>query len=549
MLQLAKYLVDSGKFPHAKYIDKTAVRVALYRNCELQVKKYADKKQLVLLLFGYARYDIRNWAIKTSDRLATLDVGLTKLRGNPDKAGEGNRIVAKFLTSIDWRCDDSVYCQVCNVCASLEDKLLSEDVLERRIQPERKVSYVPAAEEIWHVLDGMPREVANEAFRFNMFDVLGVARMEIRHSNVLAWLLDPNAEHGFGTGLIRALLARAGMRKLADKIDLGSFVVKREWNHIDLLLKSEREKVIVAIENKIGASEGIKNGESQLKRYSDLIIRLFSNWKLEKNDRLVLIFLTPDGVAPTRGNESWRVVSYRNLIADIEQLYERQRREKGELSNDVDSLIVNYIKTIKRNVLMKIDPELKMTCRKFYIENKKVLDFIFEYGMRLKDDVEEVLLSLAAAGKKIAHDPEVDNATEFTVPALDEFFMGKDGISSLRAYKCFVLGADADSNHVCVAMAFYMTDDEVLNDRVRKFCKLFTGADWKITKTGKFRASMDLPWYGRKGKIGDKNWKDFSLDSGEETLSSAVAAAVSEFVDIGLHRILEVYKKLSNSNS
>lgn len=36
--------------------------------------------------------------------------------------------------------------------------------------------------------------------RFNIFDVLGIARNEIRHSNYLGWLLTPVESHGQGQG-------------------------------------------------------------------------------------------------------------------------------------------------------------------------------------------------------------------------------------------------------------------------------------------------------------------------------------------------------------
>lgn len=39
--------------------------------------------------------------------------------------------------------------------------------------------------------------------KFNLFDVLKVSRNEIRHSNVLAWLLNPNENHGLGDSYIR----------------------------------------------------------------------------------------------------------------------------------------------------------------------------------------------------------------------------------------------------------------------------------------------------------------------------------------------------------
>ncbi len=42
--------------------------------------------------------------------------------------------------------------------------------------------------------------------RFNIFVALGITQQEIRHSNFLGWLLDPNETHGFGNAfLIRFL--------------------------------------------------------------------------------------------------------------------------------------------------------------------------------------------------------------------------------------------------------------------------------------------------------------------------------------------------------
>jgi hypothetical protein len=42
--------------------------------------------------------------------------------------------------------------------------------------------------------------------RFNIFDALRITRAEIRHSNFLAWLLDPAESHGHGTLFLRAIL-------------------------------------------------------------------------------------------------------------------------------------------------------------------------------------------------------------------------------------------------------------------------------------------------------------------------------------------------------
>ena len=42
---------------------------------------------------------------------------------------------------------------------------------------------------------------------FCPFEAVGMARQEIRHSNFLAYILDPNRPHEFGTLLLEAFIA------------------------------------------------------------------------------------------------------------------------------------------------------------------------------------------------------------------------------------------------------------------------------------------------------------------------------------------------------
>src|SRR6266567_4711859 len=42
--------------------------------------------------------------------------------------------------------------------------------------------------------------------KFNIFDALGIARAEIRHSNFLAYILDPAESHGQGQLFLKAIL-------------------------------------------------------------------------------------------------------------------------------------------------------------------------------------------------------------------------------------------------------------------------------------------------------------------------------------------------------
>ena len=193
-----------------------------------------------------------------------------------------------------------------------------------------------------------------------------------------------------------------------------------------------------------------------------------------------------------------------------------------------------YVTTIKRNVLMKIDSKLQAECRRYYAENKKVLDFIFDYGkMGLKGDVDEALTSQAAQGD-ISHKSE-DGELDFTLPALDGYLC-KNGA---RAYRCFVDGAWAGSEQVCAVMSLRLSGDEAMDDLTMRFRERMIGESWETNRQGELKPLMNLPWYGKNGKSGKKNWKAFSLSQDGEPLSSAVEAAVREFVVKGAPKILK----------
>ena len=99
--------------------------------------------------------------------------------------------------------------------------------------------------------------------KFNIFDVLKISRTEIRHSNVLAWLLDANENHGLGDMFIREIMQTLVEEDDSSKydvfrlllLDFHSFTVYREWNNIDIMLLSDEEKVVIAFENKVGSHE------------------------------------------------------------------------------------------------------------------------------------------------------------------------------------------------------------------------------------------------------------------------------------------------------
>ena len=118
----------------------------------------------------------------------------------------------------------------------------------------------------------------------NIFSLLKLDRVEIRHSNMLSWLLNPNELHGLSDKLLKKFLIYATkgtnisiMRGLTpvdvDLMNLDDVVVYREKDNIDILIVSESSHLVLAIENKIGSSEH----SNQLEKYKTGLLKDYPN--------------------------------------------------------------------------------------------------------------------------------------------------------------------------------------------------------------------------------------------------------------------------------
>lgn len=95
---------------------------------------------------------------------------------------------------------------------------------------------------------------------FNTFDVLRYSDYEIRHSNVLAWLLRPADTHGIDARFLKWFVAEVDKRLLASNTDrLPELVLEvpnvdvwRERDFVDITLLFRKERCLIAIENKAG---------------------------------------------------------------------------------------------------------------------------------------------------------------------------------------------------------------------------------------------------------------------------------------------------------
>lgn len=212
--------------------------------------------------------------------------------------------------------------------------------------------------------------------RFNPFKILKIEDYEIRHSNILSWLLNPNENHNFDDKFLKKYLASVISNPDNDDavdenisildIQKSTFTdlrVYREKYNIDILLQSKSNKLIVLIENKYLSSEH----SNQLNRYLDTIKALFNNYKF------LPIYLSLDGDRPS--NLQYCISSYSEIIKVIQFMKDIY---KDRTTSEVIAFLDHYITILKEKLYM--DANIKELCKIIYNENKEIVDLIYTIG-------------------------------------------------------------------------------------------------------------------------------------------------------------------------
>lgn len=203
--------------------------------------------------------------------------------------------------------------------------------------------------------------------KFNLFDILKISRVEIRHSNMLSWLLNPNENHGLGDSVLRGFIQFV-VTSFEDDIDIfdtllmdcHDFVIQREWHNIDVLASSANEKFVLCIENKIDSGEH----DNQLNRYRKVVEETYPGFKK------MYIYLSPEG-DESSDSDNWCSMGYQDVLNIIENAW-----HKTKLLPDAELLIGNYVDTIRRDIVG--DERLARICAEIYSKHQKALDLIFE---------------------------------------------------------------------------------------------------------------------------------------------------------------------------
>lgn len=251
---------------------------------------------------------------------------------------------------------------------------------------------------------------------FNVFETLGIIDTEIRHSNVLSWLLNPNLNHGLGEFFVKQFLKHIISKNkqifLPHNISLFDFEIfsyadieiRREWNNIDILVivNEQKQNYVIAIENKVRSSEH----SNQLQRYVKIIEDEF------KDSKLIFVFLTPDDVIPS--DNHWATFSYSD-VADL--LDDLLTYKKDSLSKQVYNFIQHYQVIIRRYIVG--NSEVEQICQQIYKKHQKAIDLIIRYKPDMDLGVSEYLQEAINNNEELILDASSKSAIRFTTKTID----------------------------------------------------------------------------------------------------------------------------------
>ncbi len=232
--------------------------------------------------------------------------------------------------------------------------------------------------------------------RFNIFEALGAVRQEVRHSDFLAFLLNPRQNHGLGDLFVKRLLqeaiAQADFSQPVTPIDLDiwdldDIEVRREWQSIDIFILDGLHQLTVIIENKIYSGEH----DDQLKRYDQLVKQHYPGY------RVLGLFLTPEGEEAS--DQGYIAISYSLICKLVEDIIHSRETVLGR---DVLALMNHYVEMLRRYIVG--ESEIEKLCQQIYRKHQRALDLIYEYRPDQQAAIKDYLCELINSNSQMELD-------------------------------------------------------------------------------------------------------------------------------------------------
>jgi hypothetical protein len=200
----------------------------------------------------------------------------------------------------------------------------------------------------------------------NIFDILKVEKYEIRHSNFLAWLLNPKGNHGLGSRFLKMFLFDLALDEKSkgfsvlnvQNLDYSNVEIFREWKNIDIVLIIN--DIVIAIENKINHFET----EGQLSKYRTAIENTFHL------NNSIFVFLNPYGHEASCAR--YINFSYQTIANNLDQILELNK----SILSRTKIYIEDYLDNLK-NIILD-NGEKNMLVNQIYLQHKDFIDYIIQ---------------------------------------------------------------------------------------------------------------------------------------------------------------------------
>lgn len=338
---------------------------------------------------------------------------------------------------------------------------------------------------------------------FNVFEILKIVNTESQHSNVLAWLLNPNSNHGLGEYFLKQLLINfaAQNRNYIQKLGLSrsnfhtfdykDIEIRREWKNIDLLIlfREGNKQIAVVFENKVFSDEH----SNQLKRYRQIIETDFKGYLP------IYILLTPEITEPSDAN--WVNFTYNDIVDLLDRLLEAK---KDRLKDDIYQFIKQYNIILRRYIVGNGDVE--ELCRQIYRKHAKALEALSNYAPDFDGQIKDSIKDLLEKDYKneVTLDDSAKKIIRFTTPMIDSVTPKASEKNWTRSKRILLFEIQISPQDITVCLIIGPGDD---NDRkkIYDFCNSFfnkTGTK-KLGKMWNTVYRMELL---RKNSVGDDNY-------------------------------------------
>lgn len=221
----------------------------------------------------------------------------------------------------------------------------------------------------------------------NIFKILKLQNYEIRHSNYLAWLLDPKKSHGLNNTFLKKIFETIGKKvEIPDFFEVHTeYPVPKKYEgrkkgRIDILIIADN--FVCVIENKYGSKEHNK----QCKRY-----KAFVNEEFKQKDKIFIYLdiFPKDKKLFEEGQPlcDYELVTYEDLLGVLPPDLYKEPKNDNEIA--INTIFHQYREILNSNYKILNDNDKLSKKIKKFLKGEYILKQILKVCKEDKDKMDE----------------------------------------------------------------------------------------------------------------------------------------------------------------